>query len=307
MSVAASPRARETTLALACFALCALGVSQLQPRLAGELHAIKDTDDIYPFPPPSILRLATLGYVDATTDTLWGKLLVEHGSHWVEHRPFNDLEQYLDAIVALDPTYRPFYEYVDTLLCYRPMNGHEPDAKAAREYLKAGLLVLPNDADLWLHYGQFVAFMGPSYLASEDEQQAWRREGALAIQHAVDLGVDVDRGIAASSLLKNRFGETEAAEKFLERAYALTDDESERAEIVARLEAMHADRSLDCSRRTVEAVESAWRRGYTFLDRGTFTLIAPTPDPAHCVGAAAALEPACARNWDQALPACDAP
>jgi tetratricopeptide (TPR) repeat protein len=307
MSAAASPRAREATLALAVFAVCAVGVSQLQPRLARDLHAIKDTDDIYPFPPPPILRLATLGYVSATTDALWGKLLVEHGTHWGEHRPFGDLEHYLDAIIALEPTFRPFYEYVDTLLCYRPMNGHEPDAIAARAYLERGLEVLPNDADLWLHYGQYLAFMGPAYRVSRIDTQEWRKTGALAIQHAVDLGVDVDRGIAASAVLRDRLGENEAAEKFLERAYALTDDEGERAEIIARLEAMHADQAMTCNRRTVEAVEAAWHHGYTFLDRGTFSLIAPTPDAIHCVGAVAALEPACARDWDKALPACDAP
>jgi tetratricopeptide (TPR) repeat protein len=303
----ASSTARGAAVALATFAVCALGVSQLEPRLASELHIIKDTDDIYPFPPPPILRLATLGYVAATTDTLWAKLLIEHGAHWGEHRPFGDLEHYLDAIVTLEPTFRPFYEYVDTLLCYRPMNGHEPDAKRAREYLERGTRELPTDAEIWLHYGQFVAFMGPSYLSSPEEQQAWRKEGALAIERAVSLGADVDRAIAASSLLRNRMGEDEAAAKFLERAYALTDDEAQRAEIAARLELMHQGRAIDCRRKTVHAVEARWRLDYLFLDRGTFSLVGPTPSAVHCVGAAASLEPACARDWDRALPKCDEP
>jgi hypothetical protein len=308
MSRAAAPsRVREVAVAVATFAVCALGVGQLQPRLANGLHVIKDTDDIYPFPPPAILRLATLGYVSATTDTLWAKLLIEHGAHWGEHRPFGDLEHYLDAIITLEPTFRPFYEYVDTLLCYRPMNGHEAEARASRVYLERGLQELPTDADVWLHYGQFVAFMGPSYLPSKDEQLAWKKDGALAIEHAVSLGADVDRGIAASSLLRNRMGEEAAAAKFLERAYALTDDETERAEIAARLEVMHDGQAMECGRKTVHAVEALWRATYPFLDRGTYTLVGPRPNAAHCVGAAASLERACARQWDAFLPKCDAP
>jgi hypothetical protein len=306
MSASAVPRRmRMEPLALLVFAVAAAGVSVLQPRLATEIHAVKDTEDIYPFPPPPVLRLATLGYVSAVTDGLWGKLLVEHGTHWSEHRPFGDLEHYLDAIITLEPTFRPFYEYVDTLLCYRPMNGHEADAIAARAYLERGLHTFPNDADIWLHYGQFVAFMGPSYLSSNADRQAWRKDGALAMEHAVALGADVDLGISASAVLKDRVGDPAAATRFLERAYALTDDPRERAEIAARLEMMHSHATIECARRTMAAVESQWRLTYPFLDRGTFSLLGPVTDAYRCVGPAAALERSCARNWDDALPACD--
>ena len=60
--------------AYAALALLAAGDHHFQPRLAAELHAIKDTEDVYPLPPPPALRLATLGYIAATTDVLWGKI-----------------------------------------------------------------------------------------------------------------------------------------------------------------------------------------------------------------------------------------
>ena len=294
-------RAHSTWRPVLAFIVLALGVSRVQPRLARELHTIKDSDDVYPFPPPPVLRLATLGYVAAMTDVLWAKLLIEHGSHWGEHRPFLNLEHYLDAIVELDPTFLPFYDYVDTLLCYRPMNGHEADAREARAYLERGLRALPDDAHVWLHYGQFVAFMGPGYLADKSDQQAWRKDGALAIQHAVDLGADVDYGIAASAVLSDRFGERDVAARFLERAYALTDDEMERREIAARLEIMHKNETVDRARTVVQAVEARWQAEYPFLDRGTYMLAGPKVDPVHCAGPASAHDPACARDWDDAL------
>jgi len=303
----AAARARPVALALVAFAAAALGVSRFQVKLASELHAIKDTDDVYPFPPPPILRLATLGYVAATTDVLWGKLLVEHGSHWVEHRPFGDLEHYLDALIELDPTFLPFYDYVDTLLGYRPMGGHELDAREARAYLERGTKTLPNDASVWLKYGQFVAFMGPTYLTSDDEKTQWKKDGALAIEHAVSLGADVDFGIAASSLLGNRLGQRRAQVEFLRKAYALAENDATRAEIAARLAMLNDEASIDCARDAIQAIEVRRRADYPFLDYATYILLAPTLSAAGCVGPGSSFDPRCARDWNHALPACDSP
>jgi len=301
MSRSVSHWLRSTGVTLGALMTLAFGVSRLQPLLSSELHSIKDTDDVYPFPPPPVLRLATLGYVAATTDVLWGKLLVENGQHWGEHRPFGDLEHYLDAIVELDPTFRPFYEYVDSLLCYRPMNGHEPDAWEARAYLERGTRELPNDAEIWTKYGQFVAFMGPSYLASDADRQAWKRDGAFALNHAVELGADVTLGIAASTMLDSRLGEHDAVIRFLERAYAITDDEGKRQEIAGHLARRHATAANDQAREALQVIESRWRLHFPFVDRGTFLLVGPGPDPLRCVGVAATLEPACSRHWDPLL------
>src|ERR1700683_1516174 len=103
MTLATRPQdTRFAIIALAIFAGSAIGVSRLQPCLAEKTHAVKDADDVYLFPPPSELRIATLGYVAATVDILWGTLLVQYGTHWGEHRSFPSLEQYLDALVGLD-------------------------------------------------------------------------------------------------------------------------------------------------------------------------------------------------------------
>jgi tetratricopeptide (TPR) repeat protein len=301
-----STSVRSTVLAGFGFVLLAGGVSRLQPQLADEIHAIKDTDDVYPFPPPAVLRLATLGYVSVTIDVLWGKLLVEYGTHWGEHRPFADIEHYLDAIVALDPTFRPVYEYADSLLCYRPMNGHEIEARETRVYLERGTKELPNDAEIWRKYGQFLAFMGPSYLSSEDEKKQWRHDGAVALNHAVELGADMQLGLAASSLLDKRLGERRAAIEFLNKAYVMANDDATRAEIGAKLAALDASEAADRDRARFQATDARWRRDYPFtsypiVSRGLYLLLGPVPDRDRCVGIASSQDSACARDWGPAL------
>src|SRR5579859_4385760 len=127
-----------------------LGVARTQPRLAKTAHEVKEVEDVYSLPPPAELKAATLGYVAATVDLLWAKLLVEYGIHWAEKRSFPDLNRHLDAIIELEPSYGPVYEYVDTMLAYRPIHGTEQDARDARRYLERGTVERPWEPDLWL-------------------------------------------------------------------------------------------------------------------------------------------------------------
>jgi hypothetical protein len=301
-AVIRGPDARVVGTAAVIVAISAMGVHRMQPRLASEVHNVKAIDDVYPFPPPAEFRVATLGYIAATTDYLWGKLLVEHGSHWAEHRAFPDLTRYLDALIGLDPTFPPFYEFVDTLLCFRPpTSGTAEDARAARAYLERGTKELPYSADVWLHYGQFIGFLAPSFLTDDAERQAWRHDGAVALNHAVELGADVERAIAASDMLGNRFGEREAQIRGLEHAYVLADDEAYRLSISAQLERLQANQMGDLARETVQAVEGRWRRDAPYVDRGTYLLIGPVTDPLRCTGRRASGARECAHDWDAAL------
>jgi hypothetical protein len=278
------------------------GVARLQPRLARTVASLKVREDVYVFPPPGELRTATLGYLAAASDLLWAKLLVEYGIHWAEKRAFPDLNRYLDAMVALDSKNRTFYEFVDTMLVYRPIHGSEEDARAARAYLEQGIAALPYDPDLWLHYAQFIAFMGPSYLVSESEKERWREEGAFALGHAAELGADVDRSIlVASSMLNRRFGERDASIQFLERAYALANDDAARAEIAARLEVLQASRQRDEAQNAIGAVERQWRRDFPFVTRGEYLLLGPVVDEAACAGLVRGGAAECPSSWNDAI------
>lgn len=283
------------------FAALVAGVAREQPRLAREVAAIKAKKDVYVLPPPAELRAATFGYIAAATDMLWAKLLVDYGIHFSEQRQFTDLDLYLDALMALDPKFKTFYVYVDTMLVFRPIHGTEKDARAARAYLKRGTEIMPYDPDIWLHYGQFVAFLAPSWIVSETEREEWRREGAMALLHAGDLGADVDKTLVASTMLSRRFGEKDAAIRALRQQYAMTDSESRRAEISARLEVLQASRQRDEAETVIQAIEGTWRRDFPFLTRGEYLLLGPRTDSAACAGLATEDQRECARSWDEAV------
>jgi hypothetical protein len=275
------------------------GIVRTQPWLAKTVHATKEADEVYGLPPPFELHIATLGWDSAVADMLWSKLLVEYGTHWAEHRDFTGVPNYVDAILELEPTYPSVYQFVDTLLAYRPLRGTEDDVRKARAYLERGTRERPDDPKLWLRYGQFIAFIAPSFLNDDADRKAWRNDGAIAIGHAVELGAEPDDAIAAADMLRGA-GQTQAAIRYLEHAYAFTEHPSmtEVHEAIGkRLAILQATHMRDEADAVLRAVEEGRRRDFPFLSRGHYLLLGPIANVAECAGFAAAKDPACVRDW----------
>jgi hypothetical protein len=291
-------RGRQAGAVALLLVVCALGVARVQPRLAATIRGVKLKTDVYLLPPPTELRAMTLGYRAAAADTIWAKLIVEYGTHWQEKRAFEEAPRYLDAILALEPTYPLAYRYADTLIIYRPPRGTEQDWYIAKRYLERGTRERPWDHEVWLHYGQFLAYTSMSFLTDKAAIARYRREGAEDIMKAVDLGADADRSIAAATLL-DKYGERDAATRQLRRAYAITDDPVERAEIANKLAQLAATAERDAAVHDTRLIEERWRKEYNFLTRDAYMLLGPVSDPFRCAGKAA--DSTCPRDWSDAL------
>lgn len=273
---------------------CALIVGVTQPNYQKQLKTVRYRTDVLELPPPAHLKRLALGYRSALVDLLWAKILVEQGLHWQDHRRFDALPSYVDGIIALEPTYTPIYEFVDTLLLFQYVPGTADDARLARRYLEKGTQARPYDPNIWLHYGQYIAFLAPSYLKDKAEIERWRVDGAMAIARAVDRGADADRSLAATTIL-DKAGERKAAIQQLQRSWAVTDDPETRRQIRLKLERMNATVEADES---IARVEQLWRERYPFLTRGEVLLVGPYIDAATCAGAGASHNvPVCSHDW----------
>jgi hypothetical protein len=271
------------------------GISVTQPSLAQNIHKVRQRDDIFLLPPPRELRAMTLGYKAAATDLLWAKMILEYGLHWQEKRAFPDLTRYIDGILAVEPDFKPLYLFVDTLLIWTPLGGTEDDVRTARKYCERGTRERPYDPDVWMQCGQFVAFLSPSFLKDAAEVEQWRKDGALMILHAVELGGDAERSLSATTILR-KSGERDATIKYLERAYAMTDDNDVRNQILMKLNALDAKSEAESATTTVDReCRGSWR----FLSRGECLLIGPGRPTAKCAGPASFHDRDCPRDWKQ--------
>jgi hypothetical protein len=282
------------TIALAAIVIGAIALVVIQPRLAAPLAGVKSRDDVSALPPPKQLRIMALGYKQSTVDLLWAKLIVEWGLAHSERRAFPDLRRYVDAIIEIEPDFPTIYTFVDTLLVYGPTPGTADDARDARKYLKHGTETRKYDPDVWLHYGQFCAFLAPSFLKDKAEIDEFRKEGAFALMRYVELGGDPDRSLSANTILKKSGGEKTARREALRRAVALSDDPDTRRNLLFQLAQLE---DTPGGEEDVEVFEREWRRRFPFLTRSAVLLIGPGRVQQACVGAGSFDEKRCPRDW----------
>jgi hypothetical protein len=295
-------KASTQPMVAAVVALAAIaGISVMQAPLATRVHTVKQRDDVFAMPSARYIVPMSLGYRAAAADLVWAKLLLEYSNHWADKKYFREAPLFIDDIIALDSTHKTIYRFVDTILIYQPTEtntsrGDIDDCRAARHYLEVGLQNHPYDGELWLHYGQFIAFMGPAYLTDRDEIEQWRVDGAKAIARSMDLGIKVDRTGAAWSIL-NRSGQRKAAIAVLEHAIALSDDPEEREKYAAQLQALTNEAREDEGLKFVKGVETNLRKSYPYMSRGLALILTPAPNPNACAGPDRAMTSDCLTSW----------
>jgi hypothetical protein len=296
---------KNALLTLVFVVTCIAGIAETQTNIVTRMAKVKLRDDVYALPPPDAVVPMSLGYRSAGADVLWVKLLLEYGTHWAKRMYFREGALFADDIIALDPKHRTLFQFIDTILIYQPTDtpsstGSVEDYRTARRFLERGLQEFPYDGNMWLRYGQFIAFMAPSFLKDEAEIERSRVDGAKALTRAAELGIAVDRTMVAATLL-NKAGENRAAVAHLERAYALSEDEQERETIRAKLEALHQAAVVDASGKILKRVDTEWRRAMPFTSRGTYLLVSPNPSTTSCAGRDRALDLDCLRSWAEVV------
>lgn len=295
------PGARR--LGFACSLLAAaLLIALVTPWLTTRVAKLSARSDVYALPPRYLLRPVSLGHTAALADIIWAHVLVTQGLRTSENRPFEHLENYLDAIHELDPGFREPYRLAHSLLIFQRNDPNpEHSVRTARRIMEAGLQRFPHDASLWLDYGEFLAYLAPPYLPDSKEQARWKRDGARAIIRAGELGSKDDnlywRSISAVALLSKE-GERDAMLRFLERVYTMTEDEELKRNLEGQIGVLRAGRGESRRLSLNKAFEELWRTTTPFVSRTQRRVLGPTVDPWKCSGALPPVRPeSCLRNW----------
>jgi len=297
---------------LLLFVLSMVAVQLVRTDLVATEHKVKNQHDVYFLPPPSQVKIMSLGYRHAVADVLWAHVLVSQGLHSKERRRFENLNQLYDVIYELDPEWRTPYLMADALLSFQAQRMSFEDTIKVREILERGVEQRPHDAEIWLNLGQFVSFMAPaSYLEPEYPEVAekWRLEGTAYLARAAELSGGDDSRVAwqalgGASILK-KSGDESAALRFLERTYERTTDPELRHNIelqIRGLRAAHAQTDqamlglqVEALRAREEAFKAEIRKEFPSITWSMALLLGPRPRPAACAGRLDALE--CAPDW----------
>ncbi|MDC0676367.1 hypothetical protein [Sorangium atrum] len=293
--------AREALVAVALSAAAAVAIGSVRAPAADLAQRVAETSDVYVLPPTDEVVALSLGYRSALADLLWSHVLVSQGMHTMERRRFENLTLLLDAINALDPTFRDPYLFADALITFQTSETPHREVVKAREIMERGVQNRPLDGEIWLALGQFVGFIAPAaYLTDPQEKAQWRLDGARMLARAAELGGG-DANISWQALggagILGRAGEREAQIRFLQRTLAVTDDEELKQKIRAQLDKLLDARDAEKYRRRLDGFRDLWRRDLPFVSNTAILVLGPPRDPAYCAGGAHADEPRCATTW----------
>lgn len=294
-------RARGSNrLAWAIALAAALGISVVRPVVAARFHKLRVMADVYPLASPEQMVVASLGWRSALADAIFAHVLVSYGLHFQEKRRFEFVGDYLDTVNALDPAFREPYRFADTLLVLSPERPRLEHYEKAREILLRGLARLPYDTELWLTAGQYLAYLAPSNLPTQEMKNAWRLEGAKILSRACELASNNGNVpylcIGAAGLLENA-GEREAAIRSLERLLAVTDDPEIERIAAGYLEKRLGDRNREQQERQRALFRGVWKADLPFVPKNRMLVLGPNTDVSRCAGPSHSSELACATTW----------
>lgn len=295
------PRARGSDrFAWAVALVAALGIAVVRPVVAARFHKLRVMADVYPLATPEQMVVASLGWRSALADAIFAHVLVSYGLHFQEKRRFEFVGDYLDTVNALDPEFREPYRFADTLLVLSPERPRLEHYEKARQILLRGLARLPYDTELWLTAGQYLAYLAPSNLPTQEMRNGWRLEGAKILSRACELASNNGNVpyhcIAAASLLESA-GEREAAIRSLERLLAVTDDPEIERMAAGYLEKKLGDRNKEQDERRRALFRDAWKADLPFVPKNEILVLGPSTDVARCAGPGHSDELACATTW----------
>jgi hypothetical protein len=280
-----------------------------QSRLAKSFASLKRTSDTYSLPSPEQLVVASLGYRSALADLLYTDTRISYGLHFEEKRVFEHVGNYFDAMLELDPTFRAPYRLADTMMIFQPKLPPPENYRRARDFLTRALTHVPDDAQLWLQAGQFVAYLAPPHLPPGEDRNEWRVAGARMLARACDLlGSDQNlphQCVTAASLL-SRAGERDATINSLERVLKATDDEEVRRRALDFLRNQVDSQRAARFQEHTEALHAVTRQDLPLISRAQLQIIGPSFDEARCAGAREpGRDKGCAtsfREWSAHLP-----
>jgi tetratricopeptide (TPR) repeat protein len=289
-------------VALLIMAASAAAIAQLRGGLAERYHQTRMKSDLYALPAPEQLIVASLGYRSAVADILYAYTLVWYGTHLQEKRRFEYVGHYLDAITTLDSNFRAPFLYADTLVAMQAAPARLQDYEKARDLLERGMRSFPNDAELWLNAGQFMAYLAVPHLEDEKLKQQWRLDGARVLAKSCEFVSNNENlpyhCITAAALL-SKSGEREATLRFLERVLAVNDDEEVRKYALAYYGHIQAEQDQQRIKARDRRFREAWAADLRFVTKDRLLLLGPRFDPARCAGLPAAGGKECATTWRQ--------
>ena len=244
----------------------------------GQRHflATQRYEDVYYLPPPEWLLLFSLGHREAVAGLIWLRSLIYFGEELQHRGGVDNLYNYTDAMLALDPHFKKVYLWVSSAALYRTGEIDADDAKRAISYLERGVRLFPDDGELAWALGATSLDELPTRLPMEERADA-RRRGLEHAQAATRLGAGPPWLVLSTATELGRMGKREQEMMHLQEVYDQVSDPLIKEQVELRLSRLRDASFAEALRRTYERIDAEHRAHFPYIDRELFLLVGPRP------------------------------
>lgn len=231
-------------------------------------------DALY-LPRPSALAAMSLGHTELAADLVFLRAIAYFGSELAGTRNYQWLDNYLDTIVKLDPTWKMPYQWAGVATMYNGAKITNEAVMASSHFLALGVKQFPDDWNLSFMLGFNYFF---ELKTTDPAQKArWRRIGGEYVQRAALAGGAPSWVPLLAATIFEQEGEEEAAIRHLEQVYVTAQDPDVRQQVHNRLLSLHAKVDFDWISRAHERFTEEWQNTVPYASPDFFAVLGPAP------------------------------
>jgi hypothetical protein len=267
------------TRASLAVALALASALVLTTRRHGEAHFLgtQRYEDVYYLPPTVWLGVFSLGHREALADLIWLRSLIYFGDELIHRGEVQNLYNYADAMLFLDPYFKRVYPWISSCALYRTGTVTEKDARKAIDYLERGVQLFPDDGELAWTLGADYLYELPPLMHDRAQLVEAKRRGLEHLKVAALRGAGPPWLALSTATELGKLGQREQEIAHLGEVYAQVSDPAMRREIEQRLSELRTASYAEALRRTSDELELARKRDFPYLSQGLYLLTGPRP------------------------------
>jgi hypothetical protein len=272
------PRSAAALALALALVLAAVFVATTRHNEERHFLATQRYEDVYYLPPPAWLAVFSLGHREALADLIWLRSLIYFGDELVHRGPVENLYNYTDAMLSLDPHFKKVYSWISSCALYRTGAITATDARRVIAYLERGVQLFPDDGELAWTLGANYLYELPPLL--HDDPKAVAEAKLRGLEH---LKVASLRGAGPAWLALTtatelgRLGQREQQIAHLQEVYAQISDPRVKDQIEIRLSKLRSTAFAEALHRTYEELENRRKHDFPYIDQELYLLVGPRP------------------------------
>ncbi len=265
---------RRIAALLVVAAILWAGARQLGATAHEERAAWPKTAGTVMVPPAEVARFASLGYRELLADVTWARTLVYFGSSWAGEGDLSQLEQLLDLIVALDPRFKPMYEWAAYAVVFRTGTATQAEYRSSLRYLEQAMREFPDDyLYFWIAGSRYYFDLDAP---DQKTRRAYRERGAALIEEAMRKpNAPPDLATTAANM-RSRLGQHQRAIESLRQMVMITDNDEARDKMLERLRVESPDLA-DEVERAADELSRDWQKNMPSVPLDFYILLGPPP------------------------------